>query len=75
MEMQKLNFRASPEHVARVVELAALTGRSTSGVIRMLIETARLEPIGHVTMASSKNSVRKSDSDGIRQDQPVAISQ
>ncbi len=74
MEMQKLNFRASPEHIARVAELAALTGRSPSGVIRMLIETARLEPIGHVTMAS-KNSVRKSDSDGIRQDQPVAISQ
>lgn len=71
MEMQKLNFRASPEHVARVAELAALTGRSPSGVIRMLIETARLEPIGHVTI----NSVRKSDSDGIRQDQPVAISQ
>lgn len=74
MEMQKLNFRASPEHIARVAELASLTGRSPSGVIRMLIETARLEPISHVTMAS-KSGVRKSDSDGIRKDQPVAISQ
>ena len=39
-----LRFRASPQQVARIDELAEVTGLAPSDVLRMLVDNARLEP-------------------------------